>query len=610
MRFSPAIFAVSFLAASARAVPVPEVVVTAERAGALTLGNLLTTSSIITRDEIRSRQYQTVYQALRDVPGVDVVATSPGQTASLFIRGEKSEQALVLVDGVEYNDPTDPGRGADLSGLRMENVERIEVIRGAQSVLYPGVGGVILIVTRSGRGGPAATQVGAEAGSFGTARADIATRGATPSGFDYAIAAGVFRTDGISAAAHGAERDGAKTLTFSGKLGKQLDDRTRVELVTRYFDAKTDLDLVPRDTPDFRASQQNLLARLAATRRYDGWEPTLSVDYRGIDRQSLNVGVTPATRFLSTGDIVKVSFLNRIAIGDRHLVTAGVETERHAARIDTDYGFGRNVTDRRVLQSDAVAQYELSSDDGPFLVAGLRADYHGTFGCQPTYRAAPGWKWAATGTTVRAALGTGFKAPSLYHLYGEYGSTSLRPEKSFSVDIGIEQSVVRDRWAIVLTGFRNALTDMVDFDTATNRYVNVGRARTEGVELTSAVLLFTGVKLVTAYTFLEATDENTGLQLLRRPRHRVSNTLVYAAGPWEAALTHQLVGRRVDLDAATFARKELETYNVFHAAVSYRLFAETTLTARVENLLDSRYVVIDGYGVPGISGYVGIRQSL
>lgn len=587
--------------------PIQEFTVRGDRASSLSTENAFSSSFVITNENIRTKQYRTVYEALKDIPGVDTFSTAPGQVATVFIRGEKSEQTLVLIDGVEYNDPTDPGRSADLGVLQMENVERIEVIRGASSVLYPGMGSVINIITKDGKG---KSSLLLEIGSFGTIRSELSVRGVTESKIDYALSVGAFRTEGISASSTGTEKDGARNTTVSSNIRKTFSDKTTAALVFRFFDSKTDIDKVPADTPNNRSSQQNMLSRLSVSHPFEKWTPTLAFSLRTIDRDSIDDGSIPNVKFLSEGDIEKLEWMNEWSLYSLHTVTAGLLSERQHANTRSNFTGTQVFMNRAVTQSTALVQYEYSQDDGFAGTAGARVDYHSSFYFQPTFRLSPKFAIKNTGTTLKSAVGTGFKAPSIYQLYGEYGTPSLKAEKAISVDAGVEQSLLNGVANFAVTGFYNKLTDMVDFNFTTNRYENVGKAWTGGIEVSQSVRLFDYFRLSSAYTYLETKDELTGLTLLRRPRNRITNSLTFQNGSWDATLTHLLVGERTDVDSVAFTRKRVPEYNLFHLASSYAPWEGTRFFARIENLFDTKYQAIDGYGTPGLSIYCGVKQDL
>lgn len=589
---------------------IPTIEVTAQKASPVGMTKALPSSVRINRQEMELKQYNSVYEALRDIPGVDVISPNATQTTSILIRGSKSEQTLVYVDGVELNDPTDPGRGADLTFLDLSNIERIEVIRGAQSILFPGVGGVINITTRSGQFQKTESSVQVDGGSFGTLNGAIEARGTQKESVYYSFAANGFRTDGISASASGTEKDGISKFSFSGKLGKLFTPQTQVELITRYFNAEQDLDMVPIDTPNYHTSQHNFLLRAQGKTKVGIWEPTLGVSTRLLDRKSLDYGSVPNTRFLSQGGIYKADWINRFRLCDYQLITQGIEYQYEKAATQSEFSTGKKETDNFASTTSFYLQHDFIQDDGFYSTVGARADYHSGFYFQHIERFAPGYRFSATGTTLRGSVGTGFKSPSLYQLYGEFGNAGIKPEKSFSWDIGAEQELIKKRLTVLATAFINDLQDLIDYDFPTNKYVNISRTRSQGLEASLSWVVLDNLRLESQYTYTEAKDRDTQLYLLRRPKHKTKHSLVFTFYNIETVLDYMLVGARPDIDPATFTRVEMPTYHLFNWAASYQLFQDTKVFGRVENLFDTRYQAVSGYGTNGISFYLGIKQLL
>mgnify|MGYP000547116367 CR=1 FL=1 len=589
---------------------IPTIEVTAQKISPVGLAQSLPSSVSISREDIELKQYKTVYEALRDIPGVDVLAANRSQTTSIFIRGSKSEQTLVYVDGVEFNDPTDPGRGPDLTFLDVSNVERIEVIRGAQSVLFPGVGGVINIVTRSGFNQKPEASLKLEGGSFGTVNGGFHLIGSEKDSLYYSLSGTGSRSDGLSASVTGTEKDGNSNIGFSSKLGKIVAKETRVELTTRYYDAKQDLDLVPVDTPNYQSNQQNLLIRLQANSRRGMWEPTLGISTRFIDRKSLDYGSTPNTRSISNGGIYKADWINRFKLSSDHQLTQGLEYQFEKANIQSDFGMGKKETDASTKLSSFYLQYDYLQKEGFYATVGARADYHSQFYLQHIERIAPGYFFKTTGTTLRGALGTGFKSPSLYQLFGEFGNSRLDPETALSSDLGVEQNLFTKRLTLLVTYFRNDLRNLIDFDFASSKYVNVSKVLSQGFESSLSWVATDNIKLESQYTYNETRDANTQEILLRRPKHKIKTSLVYSNADFECVLDHLLVGSRTDIDPTSFKKLEMPTYHLVNLSAAYSLFQTTRIFARLENLLNTQYQAINGYTSAGLSFFIGVKQTL
>ena len=221
--------------------PVQEYVVSATRLSA-PAKDVASSVTVIDAAAIERRQNQTAVEILRqDVPGLDVVQSGGvGGTASVYIRGGKPEHVLVLVDGVDVNDPSSAGRSFEWATLAADNIERIEILRGPQSTLYgsDAIGGVVNIITRKGQG-EAHGSIRAEYGSFDSFNGKAELSGSTGA-FNYAISLGQMYTEGISSASEkngNTEKDGYQATTLSGRFGWDPSPRHTFDLIVRYNNA-------------------------------------------------------------------------------------------------------------------------------------------------------------------------------------------------------------------------------------------------------------------------------------------------------------------------------------------------------------------------------------
>ena len=235
-----------------------------------------------------------------------------------------------------------------------------------------------------------------------------------------------------------------------------------------------------------------------------------------------------------------------------------------------------------------------------------------------TFRIAPAFLIKATGTRLKASLGTGFKSPSLYQLFapatswGPVGNPGLRPERATGLDAGIEQRLAAGRVVLGLTWFTNRLRDLVDFDYQAG-YVNIGRARLTGLEASAEVRPFEGFHAGAAYTRLSARDLDAGTELPRRPRDKFSaDASARLFGRFDLAASVLWVGRRLDRDFSAYPYETvvLPGYILLDVVLAVSLTSGLELFVRGDNLLGTRYETVWGYGSPGRAGRVGVRVTL
>jgi len=610
-----------------------EVVVTATRLETPTreVGSSIT---VVTEEEIEQKQKTSVLEVLRSVPALDVVQQGgPGKTTSIFIRGAKSEHTLVLVDGVEMNDPTSSSRGFDFANLTTQNIERIEILRGPQSTLYgsDAIGGVINIITKRGEGNPSGF-VSAEAGSFDTF---IERAGASGAGkwVDYSLGVSRWDSEGISAANEddgNEEEDGYGNTSISARLGVTPTETFEVDSVLRYIDSENDLDYSGGkggDDPNYTQESEKLFLRAQGRLElFDGlWDQKLGVSLTDYDRKLRNYP-DPARpddllRSDFDGQIVKFDWQHDLYLHETNTLTVGAETEEE--KIDSDsYSeyldfFGNptssssGIEDESVRTNSFYLQDQLEFRDAWFTTFGLRVDDHDEYGTETTYRVTSAYLIREAGTKLKGSYGTGFKAPSLYQLYSPvYGNEDLDPEESTGWDIGVEQSLIENRVTLGATYFKNYFEDLIDIDYATFRYFNIDEAKSEGVEVFAEIEPIEDLSIRINYTYTDTEDETTGEELLRRAQDKFALDMNYRfleRGNVNLGLVY--VGERDDIDPISYARAESDDYTLVNLAASYQVTETIELFGRVENLFDEEYEEVLGYGTPDLSAFAGVKLS-
>jgi vitamin B12 transporter len=243
---------------------------------------------------------------------------------------------------------------------------------------------------------------------------------------------------------------------------------------------------------------------------------------------------------------------------------------------------------------------------------GLRTDDHSSFGAETTYNLAPVYTLAGSGTKLRAAYGTGFKAPTLFQLFSSYGDPTLDPERSRGWEAGFDQKIAEGTADLGVTYFVNEFDNLIDFDSATSTYKNLGAVRTKGVELMTSYRPTDSLKLAFNYTFTDSEDD-AGQPLVRRPDNKAAfdlNRDFGSSGSVDLEVVY--VGKRDDYDFSTFptTRVELGAYTLVNASATVELGEKITLTGRIENLFDEDYEEVLGYGTFGVSAYVGVKAEL
>ncbi len=614
------------LAQTEKEVTLEEIVVTASRVEE-PVREVASSITVITEKEIESRKATTVAEVLRDVPGLDVSKSGgPGGLTSVFIRGAKSEHTLVMVDGVEMNDPMDPGRSYDLSKLTVDNIERIEIIRGPQSTLYgsDAIGGVINIITKKGEGKPKFF-ISGEAGSYRTYQGKAGLSFGTKL-LNFSLGVSHFDTEGFSSAHKkygNTERDGHRNTSISTRLGVNPFEFLEIDLILRYMNSKTDLDRgggPNQDDPNFFLDHRQLFFKTQGrVTLFDKlWEQKIGFSLAEHEREYKDrpdiLHPFDSSRGIYDGLTWKFDWQHNLFLHKTNTITAGVEYEKEEGKskyfLQSMWGPYISIFPRKSASTRAFyIQDKVDLFESFFATLGLRVDDHSRFGSKTTFRIAPAYIFKNTGTKLKATYGTGFKAPTLYQLFDpSIGNINLRPEKSKGWDAGIEQSFLKEKITVGATYFRNDFKDLIDYDWALG-YINIDKAKTEGMEVFISIRPIEDLTISANYTYTDTEDKETGEKLLRRPRQKGSLNLSYRfLDKGNLNLNIIYVGERDDLKPYP-RRGEVGGYTVVNLAASYDIHKNFQLFGRIENLFDKKYEDAWGYGTAGFSVYGGIKLN-
>jgi vitamin B12 transporter len=589
------------------------VVVSATRL-AMPIREIGSSVSVITAADIAARQQSSLADVLRSVPGLNITQSGgEGAPASIFMRGTNSNHVKVILDGIDIGDPSSPTGAADISKLLAGDIQRVEVLRGPQSGLYgsDALGGVISITTRAGEG-PAHVDLSSEGGSFDTFDQSASLAGSSGS-FHYVATVqhqhvGATPVTPLSLLKPGEARndDYYDNVTGSTKLGYDVSDALHLNLVGH---ANTSLGKITNDAFDpttFLSYPASTRSRII-TLQYDGRASARLI--LGAVTQELGLAYSssvisnadPSNGYaLVSGNRVKLDWQGHAAIAPGQTLVLGAETGRDSIHKPISDGITTNA-----------GYAELNSDfgHGVYNSASLRFDDNSRYGSKLTWHIAPVWMIGRT--KLRASAGSGFKAPSLQQLFGPYGhNPDLKPETSTGYDVGVEQGFLGGAASVGLTWFHNDIRNLVDYD-ASFKPVNIGQARTQGVESFITYKPLDTLSLRANYTYTEAENTLTYTVLLRRPAHKVGLDAAWQASDallLDASLLY--VGPRHDIDRASYAPEKLGGYTTVNLAVTWQATSTFALYGRVENMFDRRYQDPDGFLRPGVGVFAGLRTTL
>lgn len=581
-------------------VVLPDLVISANRypVRASDVGSSVT---VIDLEDIVASKLPTVLELLRGVPGVDITQSGgAGRIASVTMRGASSSQVLVLVDGIRLNTAT---LGAyDLSSLRSENIERIEILRGPQSTLYgsEAIGGVISIRTRKGTG-DAGGDIAAEAGTPEQYRGSAGLRGVSGM-VDYSVAASLEVHDGLSAASVGVDKDDDRyeNVSLSGRAGLDLEDHGRADLVVRYFDSEIDVDGIgPVDDPNAVEEREGVVAALNVTTPVAAWLE--NIIHAGLSTDEL-VGKDPDSEFGNfkiDNRNINANWQANLIAADNNIVSIGYSFEERSG--ESEGSFNEDATISSIFIQD-----QLNYEEILFVAIGARMDDHSEFGSESTFRGTVAHYAGATGLRLHGSAGTGFKAPTLSDLFFPgFGNPELDPEKSVGVDAGVEYAFLQQAVVFDITYFHNDFDDLISFDVTTSRPENISEAEASGIEFSATTMVDDKAEIVFSYTYMDSEDKRTGEQLPRRPEHsgaiRASMSLTEELHSYARLL---IVRDRIDSDGSVMDNYERLDIN-FEYAFNDNVFPYV----RFENVLDQDYEEVNGFETAGFTAIGGVRAT-
>jgi len=595
--------------------------------------------TVLDKQAIDRSQDIGVTELLLRTPGVSISRNGGyGTSTSLRIRGAEAEQTVVVIDGVKLNDPSATSGGYNFANLLIGDASRIEVLRGPQSILWgsQAIGGVVNVVTPL----PDKALEGSfdiEAGSRETVSARAAIGGKTGP-LAWRVGGQSFTTDGISAIAPqfgGRERDGYTNRNVSGRAVLDIAQGVSADLRGYYSSSRTDIDATSGDSPEFSLNREFVGYAGLNVDLLDGrLRNRFGYAYTDTDRDNFNPDRARQRTFDAAGTNRRFEYQGSFAITDGWTLLAGAENERSRFRsVSPPASLSTPVPDPVRGRSEITSFYgQLNAElvEGLTLNAGLRHDDHNRFGGKTLFAAGAVLR-LPSGTLLRASYGDGFKAPTLFQLFSEYGNGDLNPEQTHGWEAGIEQRLFDGKLSFGATYFERTTKDQIIYNSCTptsgdrlcfvpgdsdtrrwGYYSNVARAEMHGIEAQAALALGR-LRLDGNYSWIAVEDRSPGAAtfgnwLPRRPRNTANGSASY---DWGFGLTTGAAirwsGRTYD-DATN--TRLLDDYTLVDLRAEYAISPELKLFGRIENLFDEQYMTAFRYNTLGRSFYAGLRARL
>ncbi|WP_026804324.1 TonB-dependent receptor plug domain-containing protein [Aliarcobacter lanthieri] len=559
---------------------------------------------VITSEDIEARKFKTVAEVLQTIAGVQVSQSGGiGQQTSVFLRGMDSKKTLVLVDGIRYNDPS--GNGANFEHLMINDIERIEVIKGAQSSIWgaDASAGVINIITKSAKDGTYGS-ANIEYGRYDTtiAKANISHKNKN---FDAKLGVTRVDTNGFSAMspksseAKKYEKDGYENTTANIKLGYNFNENNRLSTSYEIIDTKTDIDgndsfYNPDPNNTDKAKTKTHLANLTYENKNDIALTKVYANYTDIKREYTSNTPKYKGTIKEYGVNTSIDYLDN---SSNLVLGADYKKFENKANIDKNYD------NKGIFISNTNKFF----DNKTIFTQSLRYDKYSDFENKTTGKVGVK-QYIIDDLNISANYGTGYNIPSTFELYdASSGNINLKPEKTKSYDVGVEYK------GFSATYFNSKIENLINWEwTGPGAYdgknKNIeGKSRFKGIELAYKNSITEDIFLNLNYTRLSAKNKDEQ-EFGRRPKNKVGFGVdYYGLKDFHFNINGEYIGERYDFNNKQGAKTG--NYTIWNAVVDYDISKNFSTYVKLDNIFNKDYQIVDGYSTSQRAAYIGLKTS-
>jgi vitamin B12 transporter len=588
-----------------------------------------TSFSVLDRQDIVNSNANSLIDLLRTVPGLQVNQQgSRGAVAQVRMRGAEANQILVLINGIEANDPAQ-GSEFNFAHLTTKQIQRVEVVRGPQSALWgsDALAGVISISTIPSQDQTSSLTAGVEAGSFATTNANVAWQHMG----DTKISASLshLNTDGTNIARNGSEDDGYENTSLDLSASRQLTQKVNLSGSLRYVDSSSDFDAIPFSTglpadADNSTDSEQIYGRVnLRLNSFEGrYQQRLSLSRTDTDNET-DTGTAINSVVRGTHD--QIQYQGDI-LRDAHTLSIVAEYEEEAFEQRGEAFFFGDPNKNIDIDSIGLALEYRYAGDNWNLSASVRQDNNSDFDDANSYRLTASWQSPIDALSLFGSVGQANKNPTFSERFGTFdtfqGNPDLVPEESQAWEVGFRHVALNGNLLTSIAYFDATLENEINgfvFDSNTFAFTaeNIdGESKRQGFEAEIDWNISDQFSLRGSYTYTDSTaEDSTGKDIdeIRRPRHVAALVGNYALQKTNINMSISYNGEQDDTFFPPFPLPQeqvtLDSFVLVNVAINHQLTEKIALTARIDNLLDEDYEEVFGFTPPGIGAYAGVRLA-
>ena len=543
--------------------------------------------TIITKDDIENSNEIFLIDYLNNIAGISVDQNGPaGMLSRITIRGSSAQYAKVLFDGIDITNTSAPQATPYLAKFLLNNIERIEVLKGNQSSLYgsQAVGGVINLTSKKPNKDGLSNSFSAEYGSYSTSNLNYTINNRTENN-DLSINFERFETDGFSATDKTSEDDGYQNSNINFYTTQYINENFSIDFGGFNLVEKGEFDAFgPSDSSEYLFKEKANGIKLGGN-LISNFNHSLDYSYYNSDRD--NYGPNSWDNYKGKGKRKSYLYKASRKITDNYNFVGGIDLTKDEAVISSS----NKSSDLTGLFVENI----FDVNNNLTVTLGARQDSHSKFGDHTVYRST--FAFRNNGTTYRGSYGTGYRAPSLYELFAAiYGNENLKPETSQNIDIGFSTNIMATKMRLSGSIFNNTIKDRIAFSGGGYNQVTTKEER-QGLEIDIDHEI--SDRYNSKFSFANITDSD-GDHVRKIPKNKLTYTL-----------NSKITDKLKNTSTLTYVTELKDTvmlpdYSLINTKFIYKLNNDYSMNFRIDNLLDEQYQLVNKYATPDRSFYLGI----